>query len=98
MVKDNQNARAKYGANLLALGIAFRMQEKELRGLPFSQVRELAKLSEYYAQTGEIGTSDSITLKIGSRLVREWHGETHHVMIADHDINIENADTDLLLR
>lgn len=68
------------GARLLALGIAYRLQEKASGGLPAARVRELARLAKG-AASGSLEPKQGATLKVGSRLVRNWHGETHQVLI-----------------
>jgi len=68
---------------LLALAIAWRLQEKAMGGLTLSTKRELAGLGAQYAKTGELSADPGASLKVGSRLVRNWHGEAHHVTIRD---------------
>jgi hypothetical protein len=70
------------GPTLLALGIAYRLQEKATGGLPTAHVRELARLSKQAAR-GSLEPEHGATLKVGSRLVRNWHGEPHQVLIRD---------------
>ena len=71
------------GPTLLALGIAHRLQEKALGALPGVHAREIARLGEKYAKTGDVGTDVAATFKVGTRLVRDWQGESHHVLICD---------------
>lgn len=68
---------------LLALAIAWRLQEKAMGGLTQSTKRELARQGEQYAKTGDLAPDPGASLKVGSRLVRNWHGEAHHVTIRD---------------
>ena len=70
------------GPKLLALGIAYRLQEKASGGLPTAHVRELARLARQAAK-GILLPQHAATLKVGSRLVRNWHGDTHQVLIRD---------------
>jgi hypothetical protein len=70
------------GPRVLALGIAYRLQEKASGGLPAARVRELARLAKGAAK-GSLKPEHGATLKVGSRLVRNWHGETHQVFIRD---------------
>jgi hypothetical protein len=72
-----------HSPSLLLLGAAYRIQEKEFGGLSTANARTLAKLGARYAKTGEIGADATATLKVGSRLVRDWHGESHHVLICE---------------
>lgn len=67
--------------DLLLRGIAYRLQEKALGGL---SKRCLRRLSVAPVGPGE-GTSrkpnKAVSLKAGARLVREWHGATHVVLV-----------------
>ncbi|MEQ9661876.1 MAG: DUF2924 domain-containing protein [Parasphingopyxis sp.] len=71
------------GRKLLALALASKVQEKELGGLRPPLQRELARLCAQYARRGELAIEPAATLKPGSRLVRNWHGEPHHVTIRE---------------
>ena len=77
-----RSAPPAIGPRLLALGIAYRLQEKVSGGLPAARVRELARLAKGVAK-GSLEPEHGATLKVGSRLVRKWHGETHQVLISD---------------
>lgn len=70
------------GPTLLALGLAYRLQEKVTGGLPSGHARELARLAKQVAR-GSLSVEPTATLKVGSRLVRDWHGEPHQVLIRD---------------
>ena len=70
------------GRTLLALGIAYRLQEKVTGGLPSTHARELARLAKQAAK-GSLSIEPAATLKVGSRLVRNWRGEPHQVLIRD---------------
>ena len=71
------------GHRLLALAIAHRWQEQALGGLSSRHKRELARLGERFAKTGEIDADAGSMLKVGTRLVREWHGQVHQVLICE---------------
>lgn len=68
---------------LLALAISYRLQEKAVGGLPASAKRELARLGAQYVRTGELATDPAGSLKVGTRLVRNWGGAAHHVTVRD---------------
>ncbi len=70
------------GPSLLALGIAYRLQEKAVGGLSSAHVREMARLAKQAAK-GTLSVEPAATLKVGSRLVRDLHGESHQVLIRD---------------
>ena len=44
---------------------------------------ELARLAARYARTGEVEVDGAAALKVGTRLVRDWQGTTHQVLIQD---------------
>ena len=66
--------------DILLRGIAYKLQENAFGGLPKSIVRKL--------QSSDPGESPPVptrrrrlSFKPGTRLVREWHGVTHSVVI-----------------
>lgn len=71
------------GAGMLALGIAHRLQEKMFGGLAPTRARELDKLTEQLARTGELTNEPTAHLKPGTRLVRDWRGTTHQVELLE---------------
>jgi hypothetical protein len=73
----------RFTPDLLARGIAYRLQEKVHGGLSSAARRELERLERQYVRTGEVVTEARATTKVGTRLVREWRGEQHHVLILD---------------
>jgi hypothetical protein len=78
-----RSAAPDVGHRLLALAVAHRLQEKALGGLTTRHAREIDRLTAQFAKTGEIETDGAATLKTGTRLVREWQGKTHQVLITD---------------
>jgi hypothetical protein len=66
--------------DLIIRGIAYRMQEQVRGGLSKSMSRRLRVLG---ADNGSIEHRPAapITLKPGTRLVREWRGDTHSVLV-----------------
>jgi len=66
--------------DLLMRGIIYKLQERPLGGLSTSIIRKLERLnldSEADAQK----PAPPISLKAGTRLVREWRGVTHTVLV-----------------
>lgn len=67
--------------DLLVRGITYKLQERPLGGLSQSILRKLER------SNGESTISDApkpappISLKTGTRLVREWRGVTHSVLV-----------------
>jgi Protein of unknown function (DUF2924) len=69
--------------DLLALGVAYRVQEIEHGGLGKATLRKLQTLAKTLRATGRVGATPSLSLKPGARLVREWHGHTHTVTVTE---------------
>ncbi len=69
--------------DLLVLAIAWKLQEKVHGGLTAAQKRRLAGMAEDLKKGGDLSAGPAIRLKPGSRLVREWQGETHDVLVLE---------------
>jgi len=69
--------------DLLELAVAWKLQEKALGGLGTSIRRQLSSLALTIETKGDLAKSRAVKLKPGARLIREWHGETHDVMVLD---------------
>ncbi len=69
--------------DLLVLAIAWKLQEKVHGGLTAAQKRRLADMAEDLKKGGDLSAGPAIRLKPGSRLVREWRGETHDVLVLE---------------
>lgn len=69
--------------DLLARGIAFRLQEKELGGLSASVERRLLALANETASDKETPLPVSTILRPGMQLVRSWRGQTHSVVVTE---------------
>ncbi len=70
------------GPDLLRRGIAWKLQSRMHGDLP-SGVGRSMDLSAARLRHGEELTGKSASLRAGSRLVREWRGKTHHVIVLD---------------
>ena len=68
---------------LLLRAVAYRMQEVALGGLRAECQRQLRHIAQQFHQTGEIRRCTRVELKAGTRLVREWQGRTHEVLVLD---------------
>ena len=66
---------------LLELGIAWKLQEKAFGGLKKAIASELKRLSEDLNEIGDIRKTERPLLKPGTRLLREWGGETYEVTV-----------------
>ena len=69
--------------DLIALGIAFRRQELEHGGLSKATLRKLATAANTLRKTGRVGAAPTVSLKPGTRLVREWRGLTHTITVTE---------------
>ena len=69
--------------DLLARGIAWRLQEKQHGGLAPAVERELGRLSQQGAAAPQPSASAPASLRPGTRLVRSWNGETYSVLVTE---------------
>ena len=69
--------------DLLVLAIAWKLQEKVYGGLTAAEKRRLAGFAEEHRKNGDLSAGPAIRLKPGLRLVREWRGETHDVLVLE---------------
>ena len=69
------------GPDLLRRGIAYRLQERGQGGLGPSTRREIEKLIKCFDNDGTSPAAP--TLKLGTRLVRSWHGKMYQVLALD---------------
>ena len=67
---------------LLIRAVAQRMQEEVQGGLGKSYRRQLARLAEALRDGGSIPVSQTQSFKPGTKLIREWKGKVHEVVIA----------------
>lgn len=66
---------------LLVRGIAYRTQERELGGLSRSTLRKLERIVR--GEQKRAGSKTSWSTHPGTRLVREWQGRVHEVVVLD---------------
>jgi hypothetical protein len=69
--------------DLILRAIAYRMQERTHGGLGLATRRRLDALAEELETKGASHFDAAAFLKPGTKLVREWHGRTHTVMVAE---------------
>jgi len=69
--------------DLLIRGIGYRRQEIQHGGLSKSTRRKLKTLTKMFRTEGRVAPDPGLSLKPGARLVREWHGRTHTVTVAE---------------
>jgi Protein of unknown function (DUF2924) len=68
---------------LLLLAVAWKVQEQAYGGLGAATRRCVADLAETLERDGDVTRSRVARLKPGVKLVREWRGETHTVIVRD---------------
>ena len=68
---------------LLELGIAWKIQERAYGGLRTTTRRKLSNLVRTLDQEGDLVPERQRVLRPGARLIREWHGTTHTVLVVE---------------
>jgi hypothetical protein len=68
---------------LLIRTIAYRVQELAYGGLSKATHRKLAALTKELKVKGSIVITPELSLRPGTRLVREWRGRTHTVVVTE---------------
>jgi hypothetical protein len=69
--------------DLLIRTIAYRMQELACGGLSKATQRKLDALTKELKGKGSIAVTSGLSLRPGTRLVREWRGRTHTVVVTE---------------
>ena len=69
--------------DLLIRTIAYRMQELAYGGLSKAAQRKLDALTKELKGKGSIVVTPGLSLRPGTRLVREWRGRTHTVVVTE---------------
>jgi hypothetical protein len=72
---------ARITRDLLMLAIAWKLQANVHRGLTTAQRQKLANIARDIRENGDLSGSTTMRLKPGARLLREWRGETHTVLV-----------------
>ena len=74
---------ARLSRDLLIRAIAFQMQERVHGGLNKTTKRKLRSLAQTLETEGNTAFDPGLSLKPGTKLVREWQGETHSVIVLE---------------
>jgi len=69
--------------NLLIKALGYRLQEKAIGGLKPSTRRLLERWGRNGSERGLSAEPARTQLKVGTGLVRQWHGVTHRVTVLD---------------
>jgi hypothetical protein len=67
--------------DLLVRGITYKLQERAYGGLSIATARKLEQAAADSLSRGSVTPAPPISLRPGTRLVREWHGVTHTALI-----------------
>ena len=76
---------ARLSRRLLLYAIAYRMQEQVLGGLTAATRRKLARAAQDLAR-GRTPSTPATTIKPGTRLLREWQGVVHEVIVLERGV------------
>jgi hypothetical protein len=71
----------RFSRDLLTRGISYKLQERAYGGLSMATARKLEQAAADPLSRGAAKPTPPIALKPGTRLVREWRGVTHMVLI-----------------
>ena len=63
--------------------LAYRIQEKAYGGLKRSTRKRLEKLAQELERDPKAQVQTQQHIKTGTKLLRQWRGETHHVVVVD---------------
>lgn len=69
--------------DVLILGIAWKIQERAFGGLSATTKRQPADLARTMETKSDLAKDRRVHLKPGARLLREWDGETHEVLVTE---------------
>ncbi|WP_436642170.1 DUF2924 domain-containing protein [Microbaculum sp. FT89] len=69
--------------DLLIQAIAYQMQVEKYGGLSAATKRKIRTIAEAARGKGDVSSAVDRPLRPGTRLVREWRGETHTVAVVD---------------
>ena len=70
-------------ADLLRRGIAYRLQERARGAMSGALLRDIEQLRKQYERTGEAIVLPAVRIKAGTRLVRDWGGNSHQVVVLE---------------
>lgn len=68
---------------MLELGVAWKLQERAHGGLSAATKRQLADLARTMEANADLAKARTVSLRPGARLIREWNGETHEVLVVE---------------
>lgn len=77
------NPPARISRGLLIAAIAYRLQEEAMGGSRPELQRRLRNIAKRVGRGEEPALTTTPRLKPGTRLLREWQGRTHEVLVSD---------------
>ena len=80
----------RFGREFLARAIAYRLQEQALGALKPAARRRLTRLAQTPV-TGLIPPLRPLKIKPGTRLLREWHGQMHEVVVLERGVDYRGS-------
>ncbi len=83
-------APKRISRELLLLALAYRMQERAEGGLSKAALKRLNGIGSADGEKTPPPRPRAPRLRPGTRLVREWHGEVHQVMVHDKGFEYRN--------
>lgn len=75
---------------LLELGIAWELQARQHGRLPSAVARQIQNLRKQLKRTGKVALTGEVSLRPGTRLSRDWHGRTYHVLVLEEGFLFED--------
>ena len=76
-------AASRLSRELLMRAVAYRLQELASGGLRPELQRQLHQIASELQQTGRVTIRPRPRLRPGTRLLREWQGRSHEVLVLD---------------
>lgn len=73
----------KLSRDLLQLGVAWKLQERAFGGHSALTKRQIAELRQAMEAKADLTKARTVRLRPGARLIREWNGETHEVLVVE---------------
>ena len=73
----------KLSRDILELGVAWKLQERALGGLSATTKRQLGELAQTMEAKADLAKARTVSARPGGRLIREWNGETHEVLVVE---------------
>jgi hypothetical protein len=76
-------APKKLSRSLLELGIAWKIQERAQGGLSAANRRKLDEMARTLSTNSDLARPRTTALKPGARLIRDWGGQTHEILVTE---------------